>query len=341
MMKRNFLFWGSLVVAVLLLLPYAVLSVPGDSGDHENKKTVPPVTVLLLGKDNAASNTDVVLVMRYTPSENSLVMMQIPRDTYLENEFGFPKINHIYPACLARGDNEREALLYTASLIGDALDLEFDMALSVELAALSELVDRIGGVPIRVPMDMFYTDPAQDLSISLPAGETVLDGRMAEQFLRFRSGYLEGDLGRVDAQKLFLLSFMKTAYIRMDTRTALGLLLSPPKGIVYSGNARTLLPTAMAALSDKEACKPLIFSAPGEAVKAEGVYNTWYYVLCRDAMREALNTYFPSNEERASFDERGSFFTEDSKIADIYFAKNRHLRVYGSDEISDIIIQKK
>ena len=340
-MKNKLLFWISLVLSFLILLPYAVLSVPGNSDDSEGGREATPVTVLLLGKDHAAGNTDVVLVLRYAPSENSLVMMQIPRDTYLENEFDFPKINHIYPACLANGKNEREALVHTASVIGDALGLTFDMALTVELSALSELVDRIGGVPIRVPMDMSYRDPEQGLSISLPAGETVLDGSMAEQFLRFRSGYLEGDLGRVDAQKLFLLAFMKTAYARMDTKTALGLLLTPPRGILYSGNIQALLPIAMTALSKKEACKSLIFSAPGEAVFADGEHKTWYYVLHRDAMGEALDTYFGSDSAPADFDKRGLFLGEDPLLSQIYFAQGRKLRVYGVDEISDIIIQKK
>lgn len=340
-MRRKILFFGSLALALLILLPYAVLSVPGDSGDVENKKAARPVTILLLGKDNAASNTDVILVMRYTPSENTLAMMQIPRDTYLENEFQLPKINHIYPACLARGDHEREALLYTASVIGRAFDLDFDMALSVELSALVELVDRIGGVPIHVPMDMTYSDPAQGLSISIPEGETVLDGKMAEQFWRFRSAYLEGDLGRVDAQKLFLLSFMKTAYLRMDAKTALGILLSPPSGILYSGSIYSVLPTVMAALSQREACRTLIFSAPGEAVQAEVGHGTWYYILRRDALVEGLDTYFPDDQKRTNLDRDGRFFFEEPHIADIYFSADRNIRVYGTDEISNIIIQKK
>ena len=35
------------------------------------------------------------------------------------------------------------------------------------------------------------------------------NGNTAVQFLRYRSGYVTGDLGRIDAQKLFLNAFAK------------------------------------------------------------------------------------------------------------------------------------
>ena len=58
-----------------------------------------------------------------------------------------------------------------------------------------QAIDAIGGVEMDVPYDLQYSDPYQDLEIDIKAGERVLDGEHALQFVRFRSGYATGDIG--------------------------------------------------------------------------------------------------------------------------------------------------
>ena len=60
-----------------------------------------------------------------------------------------------------------------------------------------------------VPMDMYYVDIEQDLYIDLKEGYQRLNGNTAEQFVRFRYGYATGDIGRGNAQKLFMTAFIK------------------------------------------------------------------------------------------------------------------------------------
>ncbi len=341
-MKRKWIIFGSILLSLALLLPFLILSVPGESeGVYRRNVEADPVTVLLLGKDEAAGNTDVILFLRYMPADHTLTVMQVPRDTYFESESGASKINHIFPAARAAGDNEREALIRTSDTLGRAFGISFDFAVSVSISAVGEIVDRIGGVPVTVPMAMDYTDEAQNLTISLPEGETVLDGQAAEKFLRFRSGYLMGDLGRVDAQKIFLLSFFKTLRDRMDFQTAISLLLAPPRGVVYSGDIRVLLPVVRSLFSAKEENSAQIFSVPGEATREDKDSGTWYYIVNKHALAEGLSTYFgtPNNEE--DFDENGIFWCEKTHISDIYFAADQKIKVYSVDEISHIIIEKK
>ncbi len=71
------------------------------------------------------------------------------------------------------------------------------------------IVDAVGGVDIDIPADMDYDDPEQDLAIHLKAGQHHLNGAQAEGFVRFRSGYEQVDIGRVDAQKLFMSAFLQ------------------------------------------------------------------------------------------------------------------------------------
>ena len=74
----------------------------------------------------------------------------------------------------------------------------------VNLSAFVELVDIMGGVRFDVPVSMQYSDPSQDLYIDLAAGEQELDGVQAMGLVRFRSGYAEADLKRVEVQRAFV-----------------------------------------------------------------------------------------------------------------------------------------
>ena len=76
----------------------------------------------------------------------------------------------------------------------------------VDLEAFVKLIDAIGGVDYDVPVDMYYWDPAQDLSIELSAGPQHLTGEQAVGVMRFRSGYVTADIGRIGTQQDFLMS---------------------------------------------------------------------------------------------------------------------------------------
>jgi len=76
-------------------------------------------------------------------------------------------------------------------------------------------VDAVGRIPMEIPFDMKYDDFEQGLHIDLKKGYQILNGDKAEQFIRFRknndgSGYLLGDVQRIDAQKEFIKSAVKT-----------------------------------------------------------------------------------------------------------------------------------
>lgn len=71
-----------------------------------------------------------------------------------------------------------------------------------------DVVNLMGGVEFDVPMDMFYEDPSQDLYIDLKEGKQKLDGYEAMGLVRFRKGYADQDLGRVDVQRQFLSACM-------------------------------------------------------------------------------------------------------------------------------------
>ena len=80
----------------------------------------------------------------------------------------------------------------------------------VDYDGVSTIVDSMGGIPMDIPFRMRYNDPYDKppLHIDIPEGQQILDGEHAVQFLRYRHGYPEGDIGRVKAQQ----AFMKAAF---------------------------------------------------------------------------------------------------------------------------------
>ncbi len=294
-------------------------------------------TFLVLGIDEAASNTDVILLLHYEPASASLAVAQIPRDTYLENETGVPKVNHLYASRRAAGDGHGAALSYTAKTLSSALGLSLDGAISLNFSALSALVDDMGGLPITLGADFTYDRPDGTPAV-LPAGEHCLTGEQALGFVRHRADYLEGDIGRIDAQKLFLSAFLHRATEAMSPTRLLSYLSSPPAGMtvaLYSEGAPAL---AAHLYLSRHSLSAVYFSLPGEAAQTAG--GAWYYYLNREATAVSLATYL-GGVGKSGFDTARRFCGQGIRAENVYYSTDFQTKIYTDRELSDIIIQKK
>ncbi len=155
---------------------------------------------VVAGVDEEGYRTDLILFCRYNMADDSINVLQIPRDTKVENERRDKKINSAY------GSPEKEQTLFNE--IESVIGIRPEKSVIVSFKAFREIIDAIGGVEIDVPIRMYYHDPFQNLNIDLYPGVQLLDGKRAEMFMRFRqnddgSGYPNGDIDRVAAQKGF------------------------------------------------------------------------------------------------------------------------------------------
>lgn len=157
--------------------------------------------ILVAGTDVDGYRTDLIMLCRYNMTDNSVTALQIPRDTRIESDTRTDKkINSAYST------SKKEQALYDE--VEQLTGIRPEKYVVVSLKAFRELIDAIGGVEVKVPMRMYYTDPFQNLTIDLYPGQQVLSGRQAEMFMRFRynndgTGYPNGDIDRVAAQKGF------------------------------------------------------------------------------------------------------------------------------------------
>ena len=84
-----------------------------------------------------------------------------------------------------------------------------DKYVLVSVDAFVDIIDAIGGVEVDVPINMYYKDPTQNLTINIKKGLQVLDGYDSMGFMRYRATYADGDLGRIKVQHTFVEAVIK------------------------------------------------------------------------------------------------------------------------------------
>ncbi|MDR0853137.1 MAG: LCP family protein [Clostridiales Family XIII bacterium] len=167
-------------------------------------RTSKRVNILVMGTTDEGL-ADTVMLMSFDPKTKRFDEISIPRDTYYYREGksgGFLKFNSIFhdgPEAVAEAVHE--------VLVG----IPINYYAVVDYDGVANIVDSMGGVPMDVPIDMHYLSAEQNLIIDINAGQQVLDGNHAVQYLRFRKGYANGDLGRVEAQQEFVKNAAKEA----------------------------------------------------------------------------------------------------------------------------------
>ena len=268
--------------------------------------------VLVLGCDRAASLTDTMMVVAIDKHAERVGILQLPRDTYAEyTNRDYKKLNG------ARNALGTERL---KGFLSELLDVPIDYHITLCADAISKIVDAVGGVDVDVPQAMHYSDPEQDLHIHLEAGRTHLNGSMAEQFVRYRSGYVNADLGRLDAQKLFLQAFAKRCQSLSAGESVLVLtrLLTVVQTDLPIGEAVALMTTLKSCSVDEIPMQTL----PGVAL--QGRSGASYYVANRAGAERSVREYLFAPSAR--FDQRGVLDRSvDPRFHEIYAAAEERL----------------
>lgn len=270
--------------------------------------------LLLLGRDDAAELCDVLMLASFDLNSGHLHIVQIPRDTYFAYTTGSYKKINAAPRVLGGADKLGDKL-------SEALGIQIDGYIEFDLDFVKSAVDMIGGVEISVPCDMDYDDPAQNLSIHLKKGVQRLTGEEAVGFVRFRAGYARADLGRMDAQKLFLASFAKGFAEHVSVSELPQVLLLAMKYLKTDVRIDTMLSLAigMRKLPNE---KIVALTLPGEEVQSE-YSGAWYYILSHEGCAEAIGEYLiASDQAYDGFDKNGQFTDSKRKsFHDIYQKK--------------------
>ncbi len=307
------------------------------SGDEDSKyvRNTKVVNFLLIGQDLESWKTDVMMLVNFNMEKGSLNILQIPRDTYVNSDEIRGKINNLmykksraayeekqYPTVKDRIVSGMEG---TVEFLEKRLCIQIDGYALINLEGFRNVIDIIGGVSINVPMDMKYEDPDQNLYIDLKAGPQILNGEEAEMFVRFRSDYVQGDIGRGDAQKIFLAALFKELTESINISTIPQLVGEAGKHVTTDLDAAEIVFYAKE-LMGVDMANVSMMTLPGDAP------NSAHYLMRRADMITIINEYFnvynkPITEEM--FDSELNFTdAADEKYHAIYTSPATEFTVY-------------
>ncbi len=326
------------------------------SSEGENGYTVKDgmYNILVVGHDRAASLADVIMLVNCDTENGDVTIMQLPRDTCVKN-FVTNKINAAYStyyntALKEAHNSDKQVDPYLlavddlATMLEQSLCIQIHHTAVLNLDGLVNIVNALGGVELYVPQRMYYNDPEQNLYIDLQEGYQTLTGEQAEDFVRFRSGYMQADLGRVNAQKIFLTA-----------------LLQKVKGSFSLANTATLTKVAEEIFrnlhTDLKVSDILFYAKfllkvdlgnmnmttiPGNAVYASNGQS--YYVINRAATLDVINQYYNIYKTEISdsiFDRNSLFCIQDGKLTPYYYADSDTVmdEMYNGQEVNDNSIE--
>ncbi|MCL2420323.1 MAG: LCP family protein [Defluviitaleaceae bacterium] len=229
---------------------YLELPAPTTANGHVLNPTLPQETddgnlfrppartnVLILGIDEF-NLADVIIVGSFHRDTGDINLLHIPRDTFTQlpqeridsmtgRGLWVPSHGRMKINALRSLGGSQYGVQYMKDQLGETLGIPFHYYVEIDLDAFREIVDLMGGVEIEVPQRMTYYDPYQDLHINIQPGLHLMDGRMAEHFVRYR-GYADADLGRINAQQQFMTQLFRQA-MRRET------IMQDPVGIARIG----------------------------------------------------------------------------------------------------------
>ncbi|MFN6571319.1 LCP family protein [Dendronalium sp. ChiSLP03b] len=179
-----------------------------------------PMNILIMGiepvrgsidgsAESFAGKSDSMLLVRLNPSDKSMRVLSIPRDTMIAiPEKGLTKVSDA---------NAQGGPVLAARVVSRTLNnAPIDRYIRISTSGFRELVDQLGGVEVFVPKSMEYQDSSSRQSINLVSGWQTLNGEQAAQFARFREPG-QGDLPRVQRQQALVAALLQ----RLNSPTVL------------------------------------------------------------------------------------------------------------------------
>lgn len=284
--------------------------------------TVENVNLLVVGKDDVSDLADVVILLNIDLSNESVMFLQIPRDTYVNVGTGdYKKINGLSKQL--GGD------VAMCKAVAETMGVHVDGYVSFDTSLVKTMVDALGGIEVCVPLDMDYDDPYQDISIHLKKGRQLLNGDEAVGFIRYRSGYLRADIARIDAQKIFVSAFAQKLLDKVTLKDGIQLLNLAAKYVRTDVKLCELLELGVSLR--KIATENISFATmPGEEVRSKQS-NAWFYILSKSGCDKLLKNIGAVKD----FDEEHVYSDKMRDEFEQIYERKIEANIYNAGQIND------
>ena len=320
------------IITTLLCTSFAsVGAVKHASSNIKDIKEKDSYTFLVCGTDNAAENTDAIIVFNYNVKTNMASFVQIPRDTYFNFGNGITKINSIYPSLRAKGIGQKDAMKALSDSIAQALNFKIDGYMCFTIDALERLIDAIGGVDINLPHNIDIKDLDGDNHVVFKKGTHHLSGEEAVRFVRYRAGYALGDLGRVDAQKFFLSAFVSRLKGAINLKLVAKSALTSDGGVITDIKVIDILGIALKLRGRIKECDVQYSNLAGVAKESEN--GGWYYYVNKNASENLLEEM--KLAKSSEFDPKQHFLsTYSDQTKEYYFNNQTKWRIINESDLT-------
>lgn len=317
----------TVLLCLIAALAFSVFRFAGSALYFEDVSKT-DTNILLLCLDDTGFNTDAMAIINFPKETGDITVLQIPRDTFADTGEKNCKINRLYYRFFEATKNEKSALRELSAFLSHHLDIPINHAVLLTLDDVALLVDAVGGVDVEIPTNLFYSDPSQDLLIDFKKGKQHLSGEEAVRFARYRSGYVNGDLGRLDAQKLLSLSLIEQVRSGFSLGVAAKIAAVLTKNTTTTLSLRDMLSLGFSLREKGNGINFRIFTAPGEAVRYYGDTGVWYFSLNKHAMTRAARKYFAG--KGTDFDPENIFLGKTPSMQNVYFDKTIELKEFSA-----------
>jgi LCP family protein required for cell wall assembly len=181
-----------------------ILLLGSDKGDTDD----PAFTDTSLAEDARGDTwpvgkyrSDTLMVVHISGDRKQVAVASIPRDTLVTLYDDTGAATHKAKINAAFSEYGPAGAIATVEHL---TNLRMDHVAIIDWAGFKDLSTAVGGVPVHIPQS-FY-DPKQ--KVQWNAGDYVLEGKEALQYVRTRHGLLRGDFDRIERQQNFMRSLM-------------------------------------------------------------------------------------------------------------------------------------
>lgn len=203
--------------------------------------------IAVFGLDADGTRTDTIFVVNFNENQDEVKIVSIPRDTKIEwdedqsnllkpESVSVSKIGEMY--AYSQGQYIEELAVKE---IEEMLDIQISNYMIIDFAAVEKAVDSIGGLELDIPQDMYYRDSSQGLSINIKAGLQNLNGNDVLGVLRYRKGYTNGDIGRIQMQQYVMNAFLSKIREERDMGTIISSAIDILKGVKTNSQMKDMI----------------------------------------------------------------------------------------------------
>jgi LCP family protein required for cell wall assembly len=253
---------------------------------YEDKNYPEYINLLAMGLDESENRSDGIMLINFHPERGKVNVLSIARDTMVKfNNGKRSKIN----ALIGIG-GERKII----EKVEELTDMPVHYYLTINFEGFRKIIDLLDGIEIDVPFDMRYDDPYQNLHIGLNKGKQILDGKKAEQYLRYRKGnragegYKDGDIGRIRAQQQFINEFINQK-LKLKYLLKIGDIFFIIKNNVTTNIEIGDFNYYLNSIKNIDTDKVNFFTLPGHDEYIDGQY---YYIYDQEKTKEIINNNF-------------------------------------------------